>query len=114
MRVRNILGNRYRGTLGKDVVASSWKGKQYVREYVVPEDPKTALQLEHRAIWREAVAMWHDLPDDERAAYDLEAKGITGFNLFVSRYVRGRRNGTIPKPEPGEGPHTASGPSNSP
>jgi hypothetical protein len=104
MKVRNIFGSRFSGTLGKDLVASSWKGKEYVREYVVPTDPKTVLQLEHRKIWREAVEAWHALPDEERAAWDREAEGITGFNLFVGRYVRGRRRGTIPPPQPSRGP----------
>lgn len=96
MKVRNIFGSRFSGTLGKDLVASSWKGKEYLREYVVPTDPKTVRQLEHRQIWREAVAAWRALPDAERRAYDREAKGMTGFNLFVGRYVRGRRAGTVP------------------
>jgi len=101
MKVWNIFGSKFSGTLGKEIVASSWKGKKYLREYVVPEDPKTVLQLEHRQIWREAVAAWRALPDEERAACDREAKGMTGFNLFVGRYVRRRRReGTVPPPGP--------------
>src|SRR3990170_551960 len=100
MRIRNIFGTRFSGTLGKELVASSWKGKDYVRAYVVPEDPKTPRQLEHRQIWREAVAAWHALSETERAEYDREAEGMTGFNVFVGRYVRGRRAGTIPPASP--------------
>jgi len=105
MKVWNIFGSKFSGTLGKELVASSWKGKEYLREYVIPEDPKTVLQLEHRQIWREAVAAWHALPDEERAACDREAKGMTGFNLFVGRYVRRRRReGTVPTGDPSRGP----------
>lgn len=100
MKIRNIFGTRFSGRLGKDFVASSWKGKEYMREYVVPEDPKTPLQLEHRQIWREAVAAWHALPDGEREKYERKAVGMTGFNVFVGRYVRGRRAGKIPPPSP--------------
>jgi len=67
-----------------------------LRTYVVPKDPKSERQLEHRQIWREAVAAWRALPDEERAACDREAKGMTGFNLFVGRYVRRRRGGAVP------------------
>src|SRR6266511_2364608 len=88
MKVRNIFGSEFRGAIGKDMVASSWKGHDYLREYVVPHDPKTALQLQHRKIWRQAVAAWHALSDAERKAYDKKAKGMTGFNLFVGRKVR--------------------------
>ena len=91
MKVRNIFGNKYRGTIGKETVASSWKGHDYVREYVVPHDPKSEAQLRHRAIWQEAVAAWQALPEAEKRALDREAKGMTGFNLFVGRYVRRRR-----------------------
>ena len=100
MRIRNVFGTRFSGTLGKELVASSWKGKEYLREYVIPEDPKTVLQLEHRQIWREAVAAWHALPDEERAGYDRNAMGMSGFNAFIGRYVRGRRAGKIPPPGP--------------
>jgi hypothetical protein len=100
MKVWNIFGSKFRGTLGKELVASSWKGKEYLREYVVPRDPKTILQLEHRQIWREAVAAWHALPDEERRSFDREAKGMTGFNLFVGRYVRRRRREGATLPEP--------------
>jgi len=52
MRIRNIFGTRFSGTLGKELVASSWKGKDYVRAYVVPEDVQAmALDvLRHRVL----------------------------------------------------------------
>ena len=65
MKLWNKFGTEFRGTLGKDMVASSWKGHDYLRAYVVPHDPKTELQLQHRAIWRQAVAAWHALTDAE-------------------------------------------------
>ena len=88
MKLWNKFGSQFRGTLGKDMVASSWKGHDYLRAYVIPHDPKTELQLQHRAIWRQAVAAWHALTAAEQKAYDRRAKGMTGFNFFVGRKVR--------------------------
>ena len=102
MKVRNTFGNRFRGTLGKELVASSWKGHEYLRAYVVPRDPKTERQLQHREIWREAVAAWHALSADDRKAYNREAKGMTGFNVFIGQYVRRRERGQSPPPKPTE------------
>src|SRR2546422_8999383 len=90
MKIRNSFGTRFRGTIAKDMVASTWKGHEYLREYVIPKDPKTELQLERRAVFRDAVAAWHVLTQDEKAAHNREARGMSGFNLFVSRYLGGR------------------------
>src|SRR2546422_6418040 len=89
MKIRNSFGTRFRGTIAKDMVASTWKGHEYLREYVVPKDPKTELQLERRAVFRDAVAAWHALPPAEKEVHNREAKGMSGFNLFVSRFIGG-------------------------
>lgn len=91
MKVRNIFGSEFRGAIGKNLVASSWKGHDYLRAYVVPRDPKSELQLEQRGLLREAVAAWRDLSASEKKACNREAKGMSGFNLFVSRYIRKKR-----------------------
>ena len=93
MKLLNIFGNRYRGTLGKDLVASSWKGIPYIREYQVPRNPKTELQLEHRALFAEAVELWHALEESERDVYNKAAKRMTGYNLFIRQYIRAARQG---------------------
>ena len=103
MKIRNSFGTRFRGTIAKDMVASTWKGHEYLREYVIPKDPKTELQLERRAVFRDAVAAWHALPQEKKAVHNREAKGMSGFNLFVSKYVTGKKGqapGVIePSPE---------------
>lgn len=91
MKVRNSFGTKFRGTLGKAFVASSWKGHAYLRSYVIPRDSKTERQVAQRSLFREAVAAWHAISDDERRAYDREASGMSGFNLFVSRSIREAR-----------------------
>lgn len=91
MKLLNIFGNRYKGTLGKDLVASSWKGIPYIREYTIPRDPKTELQLEHRALFAEAVELWHALEESERDVYNRAAERMTGYNLFIKQYIMSAR-----------------------
>jgi len=93
MRIRNTMGNRYSGTLGKDTVASSWKGIHYLREYTVPVDPKSERQLQHRALFARAVETWHALDPRQKEMYDKAAVRMTGYNLFIKEYIEAGRNG---------------------
>jgi hypothetical protein len=97
MRIRNTMGNRYSGTLGKDTVASSWKGIRYLREHKVPVDPKSELQLRHRAMFAKAVETWHALDPRQRELYDGAAIRMTGYNLFIRQYIEAVRNGREPE-----------------
>jgi hypothetical protein len=91
------MGNRYSGTIGKDTVASSWKGIRYIREYKVPADPKTELQLQHRALFAKAVKAWHALDPRQQEVYDRDAVGMTGYNLFIALYLKAAREGQEPE-----------------
>jgi len=93
MRISNKMGNRYSGTIGKETVASSWKGIHYLREYKVPMDPKTELQLQHRALFARAVEAWKALDPHQKEVYDRTAVGMTGYNLFIRDYIEAGRNG---------------------
>jgi len=93
MKISNSFGTRFRGKLGKQMIASSWRGIPYIREYVKPRNPRTGLQQENRGRFSEAVAAWQRLPLAEQKAYDRKAVRMTGQNLFIRRFLRGRRNG---------------------
>ncbi len=97
MKVRNIFGTTFRGQIGKKLVASSWKGKEYIRAYTKQRVSKTDEQLEQRALFKEAVQAWQVLTDRQQDFYDSMADGMTGFNLFVSRYIRAVRNEQEPE-----------------
>ena len=97
MKIRNIFGNRYKGALGKDMVAASWKGHDYIREYAVPTNPKSELQQQHRAIFNRAIEAWKGLSPRQREFYNRIADGMTGYNLFVGRYIEAVRNGQVPE-----------------
>lgn len=47
------------GQLGKSLVYFGWKGLDLVREYVIPANPKTTLQVAQRAIIKAVVAKLH-------------------------------------------------------
>ena len=101
MKIRNIFGNEYSGTIGKKITASRWKGIEYIRKFFIPQNPNTALQQEHRALFSGAVDSWHGLTSEEKDAYELMAVKMTGMNLYVKRWMEAARNQTpLPVPQP--------------
>ena len=78
-----------RGTVGKTLVAAVWKGQKYMRQHVVPSNPKSDLQVAHRALFSLCVTFWRTrfasgalLTGWNRAAA-LLGSPLSGFNLFV-------------------------------
>jgi hypothetical protein len=93
------------GKLADTLVFFPWKGINAVREYVIPANPKTALQVAHRAHLTEAVAFVHTAMADatnplksiDQVAYSAlaAAKGriITWFNQAVKLWIDVSRAG---------------------
>ncbi|MBA7530550.1 hypothetical protein ES705_22758 [subsurface metagenome] len=87
------------GQLAKTLVFFGWKGLNVAREYVVPANPKTALQIAQRAHVTEAVAFIHTAQADatnplksiDQVAYSALAavKGVvmTWFNMAVKLWI---------------------------
>lgn len=87
------------GAIGKTMVFFNWKGLDVVREYVVPSNPKTALQVTQRGHLTQAVAGVHTAQADatnplqsiDQVAYAAlaSAKGriMTWFNQAVKLWV---------------------------
>ncbi len=87
------------GKLADTLVFFPWKGLNCVREYVIPANPKTALQTTQRDILGDAVALVHTAMADatnplksiDQVAYATlaAAKGriITWFNQAVKLYI---------------------------
>lgn len=95
------------GQLGKSLVFFGWKGIDAVREYVIPSNPKSTLQVAQRARLTlavlnvhlaEAVA-GHELSEVDKTAYALygstEKTPRTWFNQAVARYVIAQVNSEI-------------------
>jgi len=75
------------GTIGKIATFSKWKGRPYVRQRVVPANPKSALQISTRAMMRFLAQAWAGVdPTPQGTWEDLAAASqISPFNAFISR-----------------------------
>lgn len=85
--------------IAKTLVYFPWKGLNVVREYVIPSNPRTALQVAHRAHLTAAVAAIHaaqalasePLASADQVAYSAlaSAKGLimTWFNQAVKLWI---------------------------
>jgi len=97
MKVTNALGMVFSGAIGKSIVASSWKGIPYVRAYAKPSDPKSERQTKVRQDFGNAVKAWRSLDARQKHFYDRVAKGISGFNLFISRFMQAAKSRQSPE-----------------
>lgn len=77
------------GTVAKTAVFSKWKGRPYVRQHVIPGNPRSTEQTTTRTTFANAGAIWKASPSLFQAPWDLFAKGqvLTGRNAFMGRFV---------------------------
>lgn len=87
------------GKLADALVYFPWKGVDSVRSYVIPANPRTALQMVQRAYLTAAVSNWHaetptaaDLVAYNRWANVL-AGALSGFNAYIRANIAFRRAG---------------------
>jgi hypothetical protein len=86
------------GTYAKTLVFSKWKGRNYVRERVIPDNPKTALQMGVRAMMSFLSQVWVNLIAGEKDDYEAGAlsKSISAFNEFISQNLTAWQNFVSP------------------
>lgn len=107
---KSPLFSDIRNAIGDNVVFSQWKGRPYVRTYVMPAQPRTNAQLAHRDVLRELVKRWQGVckPDDAVVAlWDKEAlpELVSGFNIFTKW---GRLSDITVTPASGTVPYNAT------
>ncbi len=88
MKWKSILISEASGALGKEVVFSRWKGRNYIRKYVKPANPRTSRQMAIREVWRKIVQLYHqNVEGQAEEPWNREASklAISGFNLFISQ-----------------------------
>lgn len=85
-----LLSFGARGSIGKTLVASSWRGVPYARQHVVPSNPQTTDQTAIRTLFAYLREMWKLAPAEVFATWDAFAQGrpFTGMNKFVGENVR--------------------------
>jgi len=76
------------GAIGKSLVFFPWKGLDCVREYVIPANPKTALQVTQRGYFADCVDKIHAV--QALAAHPLDEADTTAYALLGSAHATPR------------------------
>jgi hypothetical protein len=104
------------GSLGKTIVYSKWRGRNYVRQHVIPTNPRSGLQVGIRAVFGYMSSNWAALSDAIKADWIAEGvrDNITGLDAMI-RYNVGlaRRNlgwWEEPSPTPATTPNAPTSP----
>jgi hypothetical protein len=74
------------GQLGKSLVYSEWNGRKYVREYVVPHNPKSLAQQFQRAILGALSRWWGVASDADHLTWQdmADQNEYSTFNAYTS------------------------------
>jgi hypothetical protein len=96
------------GTIGNIATFSKWKGRPYVRQRVIPSNPKSALQVSSRAIMKFLAQEWAGIGSTPKGTWDelAAAAQISAFNAYVQKNAMRFREfqapaQTYPAPETG-------------
>lgn len=89
------------GSLAGALVFSKWKGRNYVRQLVIPSNPRSGGQVGIRAMFKFLAQIWDGLSDANKATWEDRADDLIAspFNAFVSYNQRRWRNFTYPSKE---------------
>ncbi len=82
------------GTIGNAITFSKWKGRAYLRERVIPSNPKSGLQVGFRAMFKFLAQEWKNLSGPDQADYEdlADSLAISPFNAFVKLNQQRWRN----------------------
>lgn len=85
-----LLSFGAKGSIGKTLVASKWRGVPYARQYVVPSNPQTTAQMVTRRTFALLREMWKLAPSALLDTWNAFAQGrpFTGMNKEVGENVR--------------------------
>lgn len=85
-----LLSFGARGQIAKTMVSSKWRGISYMRQYVVPGNPRTTAQQGVRKLFAYMREMWKLAPGGVTAAWNAFAAGrpFLGLNKFIGENVR--------------------------
>lgn len=74
------------GSLAKTLTFATWKGRPYLRQLVIPTNPKSAAQMGVRAMMSFLAKQWDGLTAGEKTSWEANAeeKQISAFNEYVS------------------------------
>lgn len=89
------------GSIADTMTFSRWKGRPYVRQHVIPSNPKSPSQMGGRWMWKFLSQIWAGLGTTAQATWDerASAAGISPFNAFISRNAKRWTEGEGPTQE---------------
>ncbi|HUT14399.1 MAG TPA: hypothetical protein VMY42_28190 [Thermoguttaceae bacterium] len=89
------------GQVGKSIVFAKWKGRNYTRKLVIPENPKSAKQTGVRSMMAFLAQAWAALAAGTKDDYDALAEGkqISPFNAYVGENLARWQVGKTPTQE---------------
>lgn len=89
------------GTLAGTLVFSTWKGRAYIRERVIPANPKSGGQVGVRAMFKFLTQIWAGLTAGNKATWEDRADDmvVSPFNAFISYNQNRWRNFQTPSYE---------------
>lgn len=80
-----------RGAVASSMVYGGWKGIKWCRGWVLPQNPKTVLQVKVREIMAEGVLRWQGFAAGRKTGWETGSertgKAQSGFNYFMSNYI---------------------------
>ena len=78
------------GTIADTLTFAKWKGIQYVRTRVIPANPKTAPQIEVRAVFKFLSDLWKRMPALAREPWEFAVRGrpLTARNQHVKSSLK--------------------------
>ncbi len=84
-----LFSLRASDTIGKTLTAASWRGVQYTRERVIPENPRTAQQRDLRTTFTAMNKLWLSQGTLPRAPWVANARGrrYTERNHYLATQV---------------------------
>lgn len=90
--IKKFASHQVSGEFKKEYVYYTINEKQCKRQYVVPFDPKTAVQIELRTKFAQAVSDWKGLTPEQKKLWNLQASykdlNMSGYNLFISNQMK--------------------------
>lgn len=89
------------GSLAGALVFSKWKGRNYVRQLVIPSNPRSGGQVGVRAMFKFLAQIWDGLSDANKATWEDRADDLVAstFNAFMSYNQRRWRDFDTPSKE---------------
>jgi len=86
------------GTLGDAITFSKWKGRPYVRERVIPSNPKSGGQVGRRAMFRFLSQLWSSVATADQDTWTALSDQLVAskFNAYMSENMERWHNFLTP------------------